>query len=73
MKVTEENGKIIIDFETKEDNTDKIIALLKDYEEDMNVLSESHRAMGLVGSAVICEVRADTTRTLIRSIVKTFK
>lgn len=73
MKVTEVNGKIIIDFESETDNTDKIIAMIKEYEEDQRTLSETQRAMGFVGTAVIHEVRADTAYKLLQKIGRRFK
>lgn len=67
MKITNENGKVIIEFDD-EDTTSKIIKMLKDRIEIHESQSEIERASGWLGSATIDAVKAETTRQILRRV-----
>ena len=48
MKVTKENGKIIIELEQENNAVDSIISMIKDYEECHRQGSEINRSLGFV-------------------------
>lgn len=70
MKVTKENGKIIIELEQKDNMVDSIISMVKDFEEAHRRGSEINRSLGFIGAAVIDEVRADTAYQILQRIEK---
>lgn len=70
MKVTKENGKIIIELEQKKDPVESIISMIKDFEEAQRRGGEINRSLGFIGAAVIDEVRADTAYQILQRIEK---
>lgn len=73
MKVTEVNGKIIIDFETKETDAGRIIEILKETEEAHRCAAEVERKEGWICTAAVDEIRADTVHRLLLRIDKLIK
>lgn len=65
MKMTREKNRIVIDFETESNETDRIIAMLKDREETRRRAAERMRAAGWTASAAVDDIRADEIHQIL--------
>ena len=68
MKMTKENGKIIIEFDKEDTTVGTIVHAIKEYEEALRASAEAERAFGFIGSAAVNEARADTADKILKMI-----